>query len=99
MQKKAKFRSDAFKAIHSTAQGLFKAGGIDEAKMRKFDKSCFEAKQYNSNLMASIHETAEDLHEIGLMDKQTMNKFDEIYFSEREQKLSETHKNNSHDLR
>jgi putative transcriptional regulator len=40
MQKKPKFKSDAFEAIHSTAQGLFKAGGIDKTTMREFDVSC-----------------------------------------------------------
>lgn len=40
MQKKPKFKSNAFEAIHSTAQGLFRAGGIDKATMREFDESC-----------------------------------------------------------
>lgn len=33
-------RSDAFEAIHSAASGLHKAGIIDQATMRDFDKSC-----------------------------------------------------------
>ena len=40
MKSKAKFKSDAFEAIHSAAQGLHRAGTIDQATMREFDKSC-----------------------------------------------------------
>ena len=37
---KAKFKSDAFEAIHSAAGGLYRAGTIDKATMRGFDESC-----------------------------------------------------------
>ncbi|MEI6729969.1 MAG: DNA-binding transcriptional regulator [Pseudomonadota bacterium] len=37
---KNKFKSDAFEAIHSAAQGLYRAGGIDKKTMREFDASC-----------------------------------------------------------
>lgn len=40
MTAKPKFKSDAFEAIHSSAQALFKVGGIDKATLRNFDESC-----------------------------------------------------------
>ena len=40
MKSKAKFKSDAFEAIHSAARGLHRAGTIDKATMREFDGSC-----------------------------------------------------------
>jgi len=40
MMNKAKFKSDAFEAIYSAAQGLHRAGTIDKATMRDFDQSC-----------------------------------------------------------
>lgn len=40
MKSKPKFKSDAFEAIHSAAQGLHRAGAIDKATMRGFDESC-----------------------------------------------------------
>jgi putative transcriptional regulator len=40
MSAKAKFKSDAFEAIHSSASALFVAGAIDKATMRGFDASC-----------------------------------------------------------
>lgn len=40
MSNKAKFKSDAFEAIHSAATGLYRAGSIDKATMREFDESC-----------------------------------------------------------
>ncbi len=40
MSSKAKFKSDAFEAIHSAAQGLHRAGTIDKATLRSFDISC-----------------------------------------------------------
>lgn len=43
MKSKAKFKSDAFGAIHSAAQGLHRAGTIDKATMREFDESCLGA--------------------------------------------------------
>ncbi|MDM9626951.1 hypothetical protein QTL95_13675 [Rhizobium sp. S152] len=35
-----KFKSDAFEAIHSSAQALFKVGGIDKATLQGFDNAC-----------------------------------------------------------
>ena len=43
MPNKPKFKSDAFAAIHSTAQGLYRAGAIDKTTMREFDESCLLA--------------------------------------------------------
>ena len=40
MPKKPKFKSDAFAAIHSAAQGLYHAEAIDKITMREFDESC-----------------------------------------------------------
>ena len=40
---KAKFKSDAFEAIYSAAQGLHRVGTIDKATMRDFDESCLAA--------------------------------------------------------
>ena len=40
MTSKAKYKSDAFEAIYSAAQGLQRAGTIDKATMRDFDESC-----------------------------------------------------------
>jgi putative transcriptional regulator len=36
MTSKAKFKSDAFETIYSAAQGLHRAGTINEATMRAF---------------------------------------------------------------
>ena len=40
MAKNNKYKSDAFEAIHSSATGMYRAGAIDKATMRRFDKSC-----------------------------------------------------------
>ena len=40
MPAKAKFKSDAFAAIHSNVSGMFRAGTIDKATMRHFDETC-----------------------------------------------------------
>lgn len=40
MSSRRKFKSDAFEAIHSAAEGMFIAGTIDKATMRQFDESC-----------------------------------------------------------
>jgi putative transcriptional regulator len=37
---KATYRSDAFAAIHSSANALLKVGAIDTATMRDFDVEC-----------------------------------------------------------
>lgn len=40
MTTKPKFKSDVFKAIHTSAAALHKVGAIDKATMREFDTSC-----------------------------------------------------------
>lgn len=40
MVSKAKFKSDAFEAIRSAADGLYRAGTIDKTTLRGFDESC-----------------------------------------------------------
>lgn len=40
MTTKPKFKSDAFEAIHASAQALSKVGGIDKTTLRNFDESC-----------------------------------------------------------
>jgi putative transcriptional regulator len=37
---KVQFKSDAFAAIHSSAQALRRVGAIDKATMRQFDTAC-----------------------------------------------------------
>lgn len=39
-QSDQRFRSDAFEAIHSVAQGMHAVGAIDAARMREYDASC-----------------------------------------------------------
>jgi len=38
--KSRKFKSDAFEAIHSSAQALYKVGAIDKTTLPSFDESC-----------------------------------------------------------
>lgn len=40
MTAKTKFKSDAFEAIHASAQALHRIGAIDKATLRTFDDSC-----------------------------------------------------------
>ena len=37
---KSRYKSDAFEAIHSSAQALFEVGAFDKATMREFDEAC-----------------------------------------------------------
>ncbi|MBB6229342.1 DNA-binding transcriptional regulator YiaG [Polymorphobacter multimanifer] len=36
----ARFKSDAFEAIHSSASAMLKVGTIDKATMRRFNETC-----------------------------------------------------------
>ena len=38
--KTARYKSDAFKAIHATVSGKYNAGTVDKETMRTFDDSC-----------------------------------------------------------
>jgi putative transcriptional regulator len=40
MRTNRKYKSDVFEAIHSTVSGMYRAGTIDKATMRRFDQSC-----------------------------------------------------------
>ena len=40
MKTKKKFKSDAFEAAHSAVEGMYRAGTIDKATMRRFDVTC-----------------------------------------------------------
>jgi putative transcriptional regulator len=40
MNKKRNYNSTVHEAIHSTVEGMYRAGTIDEATMRDFDASC-----------------------------------------------------------
>jgi putative transcriptional regulator len=40
MKIKRKYRSEIAEAVHSTVEGMFEAGTIDQATMRHFDESC-----------------------------------------------------------
>lgn len=40
MKNTAKFKSDAFAAIHSAAEGLYRAGGMSKTTLREFDEAC-----------------------------------------------------------
>lgn len=40
MKAKRKYKSEAFEAIHSSANALFDIGAIDKTTMREFDESC-----------------------------------------------------------
>ena len=40
MAKSLKYKSDAFEAIHMSAEALQKIGAIDKETMRSFDESC-----------------------------------------------------------
>lgn len=42
MSKKS-YKSDAFEAIHASANALLKVGAIDKTTMREFDQSCLAA--------------------------------------------------------
>lgn len=43
MPSKAKFKSDAFEAIHTSSSALHKVGAIDKATMGSFDEICLAA--------------------------------------------------------
>ena len=43
--KKSKFKSDALKAIHTSATALHKVGAINKSTMREFDATCIAAME------------------------------------------------------
>jgi putative transcriptional regulator len=40
MTTEPKYKSDVFKAIHTSANALFEVGAIDSTTLRNFDQSC-----------------------------------------------------------
>ena len=59
MTTKRKFKSDAFEAIHTSAEALLKVGAIDKATMRQFDQSCLaEPPQIGPQQIKLIREQA-----------------------------------------
>jgi putative transcriptional regulator len=59
MTAKTKYKSGAFEAIHSAAQGLYRAGTIDKATMREFDETCLdEIPIFNAKDIKRIREHA-----------------------------------------
>ena len=52
-----KFKSDAFEAIHSAAEGMHRAGTIDKATMRHFDETCLaEVKELSAREIKQLRE-------------------------------------------
>lgn len=43
MTSKPKFKSDAFEAMHSSVQALFRVGAVDKTTLRSFDQACLVA--------------------------------------------------------
>lgn len=43
MMSKARYKSDAFEAIHGSARALHKVGAISKATLRTFDAACLAA--------------------------------------------------------
>ncbi len=40
MKKELKYASDIAEAVHTTVEGMYRAGTIDKATMKSFDESC-----------------------------------------------------------
>jgi putative transcriptional regulator len=40
MTRNRRYKSEAFEAVHSAVEGMYRAGTIDKATMREFDESC-----------------------------------------------------------
>jgi putative transcriptional regulator len=40
MTRNRRYKSEAFEAVHSAVEGMYRAGTIDKATMREFDDSC-----------------------------------------------------------
>ncbi len=40
MTRNRKYKSDAYEAIHSAVEGMYRTGTIDKTTMRSFDASC-----------------------------------------------------------
>jgi len=40
MKTKSKYKSGAFEAVHSAAEGMYRSGTINKATLRHFDETC-----------------------------------------------------------
>jgi len=58
MTTKAKYKSDAFEAIHSSASALRKVGAIDKATMRSFDEISLIAPSQTKSAKIKQHRKA-----------------------------------------
>jgi putative transcriptional regulator len=59
MTTRAKFKSDAFEAVHSATEGLHRAGTLDKATMRDFDQSCLASpREFAARQIKKIREQA-----------------------------------------
>ncbi|MHB1271843.1 MAG: helix-turn-helix domain-containing protein [Rhodanobacter sp.] len=52
-----KYKSDAFEAIHSAAQGMFRSGTIEKSTMRSFDASCLAVPAPEPQQIKSLRES------------------------------------------
>lgn len=61
---KARFKSDAFEAIHSAAAALHDAGAIDKTTMRQFDTACLSAREITAADVKRIREASNVSQEV-----------------------------------
>ena len=60
MKRSRTYKSDAFAAIHETAQGMFDAGLMDKKTMREFDESCLTpSHQFTPEEIRALREREE----------------------------------------
>ncbi|WP_026227817.1 DNA-binding transcriptional regulator [Hoeflea sp. 108] len=57
MATKPRFKSDAFEAIHSSANAMYKVGTIDKATMRSFDESCLTTPNLEPDEIKTLRES------------------------------------------
>lgn len=57
MSTKQLFKSELFEAIHSSASGMYRAGTIDKATMREFDKSCLIVPEIEPEAIKALRES------------------------------------------
>lgn len=56
MNRKPKYKSDAFEAIHTSAKALHAVGAIDKKTMRDFDDAALKAPVISSRQIKKIRE-------------------------------------------
>ena len=57
MTRNRKYRSEAHEAIHSSVTGMYRAGTIDKATMRRFDDSCLAVGPIEPSQIKRIRES------------------------------------------